>query len=41
MAGSVLGFESNDLGVIQILATRDRAGDLPFGRDRMALPDAP
>jgi cyclopropane-fatty-acyl-phospholipid synthase len=41
MAGSVLGFESNDLGVIQVLATRDRAGDLPFGRDRMALPDAP
>lgn len=39
MAGSVLGFASGDLGVVQVLATRG-ATDLPFGRDRMQLPPA-
>jgi cyclopropane-fatty-acyl-phospholipid synthase len=36
MAGSVLGFESNDLGVIQVLATRGEVG-LPLDRSRMRL----
>jgi cyclopropane-fatty-acyl-phospholipid synthase len=36
MAGSVLGFESNDLGVIQVLATRGEVG-LPLDRWRMCL----
>ena len=31
MAGSVVGFERNDLGVVQVLATRGPAR-LPFGR---------
>jgi cyclopropane-fatty-acyl-phospholipid synthase len=37
LAGSVLGFESNDLGVVQILATRGEV-TLPFERGRMVLP---
>lgn len=36
LAGSVLGFERADLGVIQILATRGDA-DLPLDRDHHAL----
>jgi hypothetical protein len=32
----VLGFEHDDLGVIQILATRGRV-DLPFDRSRMLV----
>ena len=34
LAGSAVGFEHGDLGVVQVLAVR---GDphLPFGRDRM------
>ncbi|MFA9431052.1 class I SAM-dependent methyltransferase [Egicoccus sp. AB-alg2] len=39
LAGSVLGFESGDLGVVQILATRSRAR-LPLDRRRMLLPMA-
>lgn len=34
LAGSVLGFESNDLGIVQVLATRGSVG-LPFDRLRM------
>ena len=37
LAGSVLGFESGDLGVVQILATGPRAR-LPLDRGRMLLP---
>jgi cyclopropane-fatty-acyl-phospholipid synthase len=35
LAGSVLGFEANDLGVIQVLATRGRVA-LPLDRERLA-----
>jgi cyclopropane-fatty-acyl-phospholipid synthase len=40
LAGSVLGFESNDLGVVQILATRGEV-ELPLARDRMVLARRP
>ena len=36
LAASVVGFETNDLGVVQILAARGEV-DLPLGRDRMLL----
>lgn len=36
LAGSVLGFESGDLGVVQILAAREDA-ELPLDRRRMVL----
>ena len=36
MAGSSVGFERGDLGVVQILATRGEA-DLPLDRDHLAL----
>jgi cyclopropane-fatty-acyl-phospholipid synthase len=35
LAGSVLGFEANDLGVVQVLATRGPV-PLPYGRERLA-----
>lgn len=38
LAGSVVGFESNDLGIIQVLATRGEP-TLPLTRDRLRLPD--
>jgi hypothetical protein len=34
MAGSVIGFEHNDLGVVQVLGVKGEAG-LPLGRDWM------
>jgi cyclopropane-fatty-acyl-phospholipid synthase len=37
LAGAVLGFEANDLGIIQVLATRGRVG-LPYDRARMLSP---
>ena len=40
MAGSVLGFASNDLAVVQVLAAKEPA-TMPFGRDRMQLRLAP
>ena len=39
LAASVVGFETDDLGVVQILASRGEA-DLPLGRDRMMLDPA-
>jgi cyclopropane-fatty-acyl-phospholipid synthase len=36
LAGSVLGFEDNDLGVVQVLGSRG-AGSLPFGRAHQSL----
>ena len=39
MAGAVVGFETQDHGVVQILAARGQAR-LPFGRERMQLASA-
>jgi cyclopropane-fatty-acyl-phospholipid synthase len=40
LAASVVGFESNDLGIVQVLATRGEAR-LPLGRERMVIADPP
>jgi cyclopropane-fatty-acyl-phospholipid synthase len=39
-AGSVVGFETGDLGIVQVVATRGDA-DLPLDRDHLHLADLP